>query len=196
MEVRWRGKGGEGTVLLDISLVASNAQLQTPTIGSWSRRAMEIGSTVRSAFPNLPVYLTPTTGRISKEKAVFLNDPISSLRYKRFASACLPFRSVSNPKRLETIPDNRESRFLTRRASPFQRSLLEPPLFSSIRGRKMEIPRAFHSSPFLLVNSPLATLPIRRSNEARCVFFSSLPTESSLANRCGFRARDPTFTRR
>lgn len=30
----------------------------------------------------------------------------------------------------------------------------------------MEIPRAFHSSarPFLLVNSPLATLPIRRSN--------------------------------
>lgn len=64
-------------------------------------------------------------------------------------ASCLPFRSVSNPKRLETIPDNRESRFLTRRASPFQRSLLEPPLFSSIRGRKMEIPRAFHSSPLL-----------------------------------------------
>lgn len=30
---------------------------------------------------------------------------------------------MSNPKRLETIPDNRESRFLTRRASPFQLAL-------------------------------------------------------------------------
>lgn len=90
MEARWRGKGGEGTVLLDISLVASNAQLQTPTIGSWSRRAMEIGSSVRSAFPNLPVYLTPTIQgkkkRITKRIGRYAIVPISSLCNKRSAT--------------------------------------------------------------------------------------------------------------
>lgn len=125
MEARWRGKGGEGTVLLDISLVASNAQLQTPTIGSWSRRAMEIGSSVRSAFPNLPVYLTPTIQgkkkRITKRIGRYAIVPISSLCNKR--SATFPFPS---------------SRIEIRNSKPPNDSPLS--LFSSIlRERKMEI---------------------------------------------------------
>lgn len=96
MEARWRGKGGEGTVLLDISLErASNAQLQTPTIGSWSWRAMEIGATVRSAFPNLLVYLTPNIQQRRYPK-VFLNalhaisSPINALRTFPFVRVRVP----------------------------------------------------------------------------------------------------------
>lgn len=112
MEARWRGKGGEGTVLLDISLVASNAQLQTPTIGSWSRRAMEIGSSVRSAFPNLPVYLTPTIPgkkkRITKRIGRYAIVPISSLynKHSAFPSSSIPKlsnRDSKPPQRFSTL---------------------------------------------------------------------------------------------
>lgn len=51
-----RKKKGEGRgTPWNISLIrASNAQLQTPTIGSWSwlAKSTEIGATARSAFPN------------------------------------------------------------------------------------------------------------------------------------------------
>lgn len=52
-----REKGERRGILWNISLVrrASNAQLQTPTIGSWSwlTKSAEIGATARSAFPNV-----------------------------------------------------------------------------------------------------------------------------------------------